>query len=588
MGPSLADRLRREWPLEGASGAPPARRSSIESSVAHRLVHRTRDLARTGARGAPGALLGVAMFIAVMPLSVLDPRNVRWLFAGDAASHYLGWFFFRSEPWHWPPGATWRYGEAMASSIVYSDSIPLLALALKPFSAFLPAAFQYTGWWILASMALTGAFGWRIGKVATRSDFGAFAAAFLAVLSPIMIDRATGHYALMAHWLILWSLLDFLVLPRSLRATGLPVWVAALTHAYLLLIVLAVWCSEQLRFVLQHRLLSRRRALARFVVRDAAVILVLALVLQLAGYFELSSGSIRSDMYGRFALNLNSFLNPRWGSAFLPALPARAGAEFEGFAYLGLGALLLAASGVIGFIGTRSGRADMRHLWPLLATTLLLAAFALSHEVFLGGREVLRIPWPRELLLRFGTFRASGRMAWALYYAVLMGGALSTLRHFPHRAAVPIVAAAVILQGIDLAPHVLGMRRFFTDRYERGEGLERPDLTAPEWEQIGARYRHLHVVPMEHIAPNHFSLGLFAASHDMTINVGYFSRVPHLDAARASLLERVRRGDWEPETVYVLNDPTLASEIPRGADDALLERDGIWVLAPGFGATRED
>lgn len=574
--------LGRPW--AAASGS----ESRTGASIAQTPRSRLRERARRTARCSPGALFGVAMFLAVMPLSVLDPRNVRWLFAGDAASHYLGWAFFRNDPWQWPPGATWRYGEAMASSIVYSDSIPLLALALKPFSAFLPAAFQYTGWWILASMALTGAFGWRIGKVATRSNFGAFVAACLAVTSPIMLERATGHYALMGHWLILWSLLDYLILPRSLRATGLPLWVAALTHAYLLLIVLAVWCSEQLRFVLQHRLLARRSALARFMARDAAVLLVLAIVLQLAGYFELSGGSIGGDMYGRFALNLNSFVNPRWASSFLPELPSRAGAEFEGFAYLGLGALLLAASGTLGLLGSTSGRADLCRLGPLLAASLLLAAFALSHEVYLGNHEVLRIPWPRELLLRFGTFRASGRMIWALYYAILMGGALATLRHFPRRTAVAIVAVAVILQEIDLAPHAFGLRRFFAERYERGKGLENPDLDAPEWERIAARYRHVHVVPMEHIAPNYFRLGLFAASHDMTINVGYFSRAPHLAEERASLLERVRNGDWEPDTVYVLNDPALVAEIPRSADDALLERDGMWVLAPGFGVAREE
>lgn len=582
------DREGRAWsPVSSLIAATPGG-PLRESSVARTLPSPLGDLARRTPRWLPGALLGVAMFLAVMPPSVLDPRNVRWLFVGDAGSHYLGWAFFRADAWQWPPGATWRYGEAMASSIVYSDSIPLLALALKPFSSVLPAEFQYSGWWILASMALTGAFGWRIGDVATRSEFGAFVAAGLAVLSPILIQRATAHYALMAHWLILWSLLGYLVLPRSLRATGLPLWVAALTHAYLLLIVLAVWCSEQVRFVLQHRLLARRSALARFVARDLAVILLLAGVLQLAGYFELPGGSVGGDLYGRFALNLNSFVNPRWVSTFLPGRPAREGAEFEGFAYLGLGALALAAIGGLGLLASPGGRADLRRLGPLLVVTLLLAGFALSHEVYLDDHEVLRIPWPRSLLLRFGTFRASGRMAWALYYAVLMGGALSVLRRFPRRAAVAIVASAMILQVVDLVPHVAGMRRFFTERYERGEGLESPEFAAPEWERIGARYRHLHVVPMENMAPNHFRLGLFAARHGMTINVGYFSRVPGLEPGNAALLERVRRGDWELDTVYVLNDPSLVSGIPRGADDALLERDGMWVLAPGFGKARSE
>ncbi len=36
---------------------------------------------------------------------MLDPREVGWAMHGDWQVHFLGWQFFRHEPWQWPPGA---------------------------------------------------------------------------------------------------------------------------------------------------------------------------------------------------------------------------------------------------------------------------------------------------------------------------------------------------------------------------------------------------------------------------------------------------------------------------------------------------
>ena len=82
------------------------------------------------------------------------------MYQDDPATHFLGWHFFRNEPWHLPLGLNWAYGMEMSSSIVYTDSIPLLALIFKPFSNYLPTLFQYTGLWILICFALQGTFGW--------------------------------------------------------------------------------------------------------------------------------------------------------------------------------------------------------------------------------------------------------------------------------------------------------------------------------------------------------------------------------------------------------------------------------------------
>src|SRR3982751_4213177 len=79
--------------------------------------------------------VGGAAFLAIVGPQVLDVTNIGWLTqAGDSFTHYLGWEFFRRSPWTWPPGLNPDYGLQFSSSIIFSDSVPLLALALKLFS----------------------------------------------------------------------------------------------------------------------------------------------------------------------------------------------------------------------------------------------------------------------------------------------------------------------------------------------------------------------------------------------------------------------------------------------------------------------
>ena len=80
---------------------------------------------------------------------------------------------FRRSAWTWPPGLSPDYGLQFSSSIVFSDSVPLLAIPLKLLSPLLPAVFQYTGWWVLVCLVLHvwGAFALRARSSASRGRF---------------------------------------------------------------------------------------------------------------------------------------------------------------------------------------------------------------------------------------------------------------------------------------------------------------------------------------------------------------------------------------------------------------------------------
>jgi len=100
-------------------------------------------------------LLGCIFFYSVVGIGPLDPQNLSWIFGRfDPPQHYLGWSFYRNSPWSLPIGSNPNYGIDIGSSVVYSDSVPIMAIFFKLLSPFLGSPFQYFGIWLLICFAL--------------------------------------------------------------------------------------------------------------------------------------------------------------------------------------------------------------------------------------------------------------------------------------------------------------------------------------------------------------------------------------------------------------------------------------------------
>jgi hypothetical protein len=299
-----------------------------------------------------GAIAGIAVYFFVLDPRLLDPSYWIWLMEGDPAAEYLGWRFFRAEPWQWPPGAFRHYGLEIGSAIPYTDAIPIAAFAGKLASSWLPEPFQYFGLWALMCFALQGWFGGLVASLASDHAIDRYAITLLFVASVPLLDRAIGHYALMSHWIVLWGL--WLALqPRRELATGpwtAIVCIAALVHAYLLYLALALWVADVLRR--RHFDPPPRPTFQDWLRHVIVVVVALGITMALAGYFVLPGEAISggSMYYGKFAANLNALFNPGWGSPFLPALPVIEGSAMEGYAYLGAGVLAMCAFALVGFL----------------------------------------------------------------------------------------------------------------------------------------------------------------------------------------------------------------------------------------------
>jgi Family of unknown function (DUF6311) len=508
---------------------------------------------------------------------VLDPTSIDWLMKGDWVPHHFGWHYFRTESWHWPPGAVHGYYAPLGTSIGLTDSIPLVAYALKPFAAWLPEPFQYLGPFLLLSFALQGALGARL--IARRIDAPAaqIAGAALFVLLPTLLIRV-GHTALCAHWLLLWALLLATREPATRFAPA--AWVAlglasGMVQPYLAAMVLAVLGATA---VSGGSVPAARRGLA-----FAAALTATLSGWWLSGLFLLGGDrSLAAGGLGYYSMNLLAPVTPAGWSAFLPALPiASDGQAYEGFQYLGLGILLVVLVAAGAAVRERRAPGDAPNgarLWSpmVVLACVAMTAFAVSPVVTLGSRTIADLdgPWSAPLAM----FRSSGRFVWPLIYVLLTSAIVTVARR--GRAGTLLLAGAVVLQLVDLREAHAFRRRVARDPAFHAWTNPFDDA---RWAAVAPAYAKLVLVPPPQCGtppvPYEPAMAL-TARHGLTLNAGVVARRD--EAARArycrTLGDEMTSRSLRDDTLYVVSAEAAATlALPGGTPLACGAIDDVWV-----------
>jgi hypothetical protein len=523
---------------------------------------------------AGGAVVGAAFLVWMAGVALLDPTRIEWLMKLDWVPHYFGWFYFRTEPWQWPPGTIRGYYAPLGTSIGLTDAIPLAAYLLKPFAAWLPEPFQYIGLWWLLCFTLQGALGARLIARATASPTLQVLGAALFVLLPTLLTRI-GHAALCSHWLVLWALVIATrpaaerVRRREWAVLGLC---AGLIQPYLAVMVLPLLLA--IAIDARAAVTSRAQALALAVAATVAG-------WWLSGLFVLSGeGSLAAGGLGYFSMNLLAPITPGGWSRVLPELPvAGDGQTYEGFHYLGLGvlALLALAAVLAGRARVTGATAASGGVGPAVRImALLMTMFAISPTVTLGRAVLVDVNGP--LFAPLAAFRSSGRFVWPLTYILLTWAVVTVARRLRPAIAVSVVAAAVGLQLFDLQDAHAARRRTARD-----PGFQQwtRRFNSPEWADV-TLHRHLVLVPPPQCgaAPVEYEAAVrFAADHGMSVNAGVIARGD--DGARreycAALDADVRAARLDPGTVYLVHAPMARALTSQLGDRVRCrERDALW------------
>ncbi|HEX3896353.1 MAG TPA: DUF6311 domain-containing protein [Rudaea sp.] len=505
-----------------------------------------------------GIIAGLTFYARIYGFELLDPTNIGWVLRGDWGAHYGGWEMYRHAPWTWPLGSTPTLMYPLGTSVVYTDSLPLVAMLLKPASAVLPASFQYVGLWFALCCMLQGAFGALLAFARSRSLSVIFLATNFFVFAPVFIQR-TNHITLMSQWLLLAAIWLYFRMGsfRSLHAEAWPWWllaaVAALTTPYFVAMIFAIHAAYWFRRVY----IDRERTIVQWIAVSGVAIALTFLLWFVSGGLMLGLSSGASAVpYGVFSFNLFGFFNSDGFSRIVPKIAIGSG-QYEGFAYLGLGVfLLLAVATMRALLLPR--RNTWRTHWPLIVAAIVTALFAAS-SVLLAGQHVL-LDWPIDTPL-LATFRSSGRFIWIAYYLIVLGAIWATLSMRRNYLSAMILFVAFALQAWELDLAHVSVARLRT-----GQGLPAADvpLRDARWDTLADGRHHLTLIPplMCGVQPgtSYLPFLLLAAKHSMTLNSGYVARWDAQEAKRycEQLVEYLSKDERSGDDLYVVADDWLS------------------------------
>ncbi|MDD7638976.1 MAG: DUF6311 domain-containing protein, partial [Subdoligranulum variabile] len=437
------------------------------------------------------------------------------------------------------------------TSILFTDSIPLLALLGKLFSPILPARFQYFGWWGLLCYALQGGLAQailaRLGGVRpgqTARAWASVAGAGVLVLFPALNIRMFAHTALAANWLVLLALWLWLCAEQSENrptAAKLCLWwgilglLCAGIHLYYLPMVGMVLVAACVQRALEKR-------------GPAAVVLPVASF----------CGAALAELFvlGAFAANFAGYSNGYLSGAdlanlFVPGL----GASWEQEIYAGLGTTIAVVLALVWLLvqHKQAGAFFRRHKNVVIAALVLLvldAIAAMGNTVTFAGRTLFTVPIPQALMDFWAMFSSCARLAWLAGMLLAVAACGLVLRFWQGAAAAVLLALCAAAQGFGQRAE---LAKRFAAYHDAAYYENTTQLTDTAWEQLAAsgQFTHLAFASFDFEHDEFWDLAAFAADHGWTSNSFYMG---HMDGNLAAVTLAGEMNALAPDTLYAFVD----------------------------------
>jgi hypothetical protein len=465
----------------------------------------------------------------------ISSRGIRGILGIDIATALSGYYFFVTDTWQIPLFHVSKLGFPDGTNIIYTDSIPLLALFGRIIYRVTGETVNLFGVWTAACYVLTATALTQLVATLGQKNIVATAAATIIGLSIPPLLWRWGHLSLMAHFEILLALVFYFGCKR--RCSPLSCFAAAVfltamaltTHPYIFLMVEGIVAAT-----VAQALIDRALSISVGGCMILGLVAFMATMMALCGHLETSA--ISAGGFGFFSMNVLSPIMPQMSGLF-PGMASffldATGGQYEGFNYLGAGILLLTAAVLIPpahfshapigwwYKGFRVG--CTKHLC-LLLVLCGFTALALSNFVIFGRSFMVEIPLPPGVLEIFGIFRSSGRLFWPVVYCIAAVGLVAVMARY-RRTAPALLAAAAILQWIDTTP----LRDAVA---ARAATPVPPVIEASAWRQAISLHSAVRVIPSYACLgsswgwshPMAIQLQLLAAMEDVAVNTVYAGR----------------------------------------------------------------
>lgn len=537
-----------------------------------------------------GAAIGCIVFLLFYGTNILDFTNIVWLYqnpASDLFQNQMGFDFFRKAPWGIPLGNFNSLLYPYGTSIVYTDSIPLLAIFFKIFNAVLPAQFQYFGLWGLLCYCLQGG----LSAVILRRYITKWPAILISV--PILIFASVFSFRLYLHtslagqWIILLAFCLFAYKDsiKSLRQRVIywSVLCALCTtiHAYFLAMIGVLLIG----FVIDDFIAFKK--IGRVLILLASSVITTLAIFWLVGGF--TSTTTDSTGLGQYSMNLNALFNrislENTFLGFLKPLPLAFDGQYEGMQYLGIGVIVLLCFVIILKIRelisslAKKRRCKWKNEYiPVLFICAALTILALSPVITLNGRVLFSYQTNSFINDFLNTFRATGRLFWPVFYLITFYVIIYIANKFDAKIWLKFfLCGCMVLQILDLSGSLAVKAENIHSAIDKPISIGASSF----WKDASLRYKHIECLNNPDTLTVQV-LSLYAQQNNMTINAAYVARGTNSDQVINRMYEErygLLESKLSDDSLYILgNDQNLSEFSFTNQKMAELLIDGLYVV----------
>lgn len=392
----------------------------------------------------------------------------------DAGAHVSGWLFYKEDAWRFPLFDTVRMGYPDGTSIILTDSLPLVAIVAKLLGVGLLGNLQYFGIFVVVAYVLNAlALLWTLGQCGVRNWLAAAVSVVFACFTTLYNIQFESFYA---QFVVVASIGFYVRLYKEVSRRDLAIFggmtaASLLIHPYIFAMSAAFFAITLLTLFLRSSMELREVAL--WFVGFLGVVGALVFV---SGYVTHSATGYQEHLYGMAATALD-----------LTAPFDRTYSVNEIGTYLGLGFWLLLAGGVWVVVRRKGAAQLLRAHWPLVVLGVGFLLFALSNTLYVHGQAIAHVALPAALANAAEMLRASRRFIVPVYYILVV---LSVVLLVRRRSvlAVGVVVVALLAQVVDTS-------YFVGNVYASARQGQTPVLEDKDWQKIVAKADVMQIFP---------------------------------------------------------------------------------------------
>jgi hypothetical protein len=417
-----------------------------------------------------------------------NPRGIVGLSWYDISAALSGYAYFQRDIWQLPLFHVGKLGAPAGMNIIFTDSVPWVALAGRLVFRTSGATVNLYGLWTAVCFIASATTLTALVAILGESNLAAAAMATTAGLCMPALLARWGHMSMMAQFEIPLALIFYLRNQRCNRPWRLfaqaaaLMWLALWTHTYLFVMVGAIVLAT-----IAQAATNRTLGVASVTAVLVGLVATMGSVIALSGHLE-SRGGLDAEGVGIFSMNiLSPFLPQRSGlfASLRNAIADGTGGQYEGFSYLGAGIMMLLIMTLPW--QARALRSGFRqHPW-ISGLFIGFTIFALSNVIYLGPIRLLSIPLPAPILQFAAMFRSTGRFFWPVMYC-MAALAIAAPIPFYGRYGTLLLGLAVLLQWIDSAP----LREAFARSIQ---APEKPHINLAAWQSAVQQHESVRVLP---------------------------------------------------------------------------------------------